>query len=106
MSSLNTDCSPNLPDPTVETDPSPTASAGTDAVEDAVRAAARAARDAQPRLARLTRDRKDALLAAMAEALVEQAPAIIAANARDLEAADAAGRRGSRWRCRSPRSAR
>ncbi len=60
-------------------------------VEQAVRAAARAAKDAQPALARLHRDRKDAVLLAMAEALVDSAPQIVQANARDLEAADAAG---------------
>ena len=60
-------------------------------VEDAVLAAARAAKDAQPVLARLHRADKDALLLAMAEALVDRADEIVGANARDLEAADAAG---------------
>ena len=60
-------------------------------VEDAVLAAARAAKDAQPVLARLHRADKDALLLAMAEALVDRADEIVGANARDLAAADAAG---------------
>ncbi|GAA1487394.1 glutamate-5-semialdehyde dehydrogenase [Brachybacterium sacelli] len=57
----------------------------------AVAQVARAAKDAQPRLARLHREAKDAVLLAMAEALVDRADEIVAANARDLEAADAAG---------------
>ena len=61
------------------------------AVEQSVREAARAAKDAQPHLARLHRDSKDRVLLAMAEALVERAEEIVAANARDLEAADADG---------------
>lgn len=60
-------------------------------VERAVRVAARAAKDAQPALARLYRDRKDAVLLAMADALVEHSGRIVDANARDLEAADASG---------------
>ncbi|MGO1409484.1 MAG: glutamate-5-semialdehyde dehydrogenase [Brachybacterium sp.] len=60
-------------------------------VTTAVLAAARAAKDAQPALARLHRGAKDQLLRAMAEALVERAEEIVAANARDLAAADAAG---------------
>ncbi|MGY5764779.1 glutamate-5-semialdehyde dehydrogenase [Brachybacterium sp. DNPG3] len=60
-------------------------------VERAVRAAARAARDAQPQLARLHRAAKDDLLLAMADALVAAADEIVAANAQDLAAADAAG---------------
>ena len=60
-------------------------------VEQAVLAAARAAKDAQPALARLHRARKDEVLLAMADALVEGTDAILQANARDLEAADAAG---------------
>jgi len=60
-------------------------------VEEAVRDAARAARDAQPVLARLHRADKDALLLAMAEALVARADEIVAENAHDLAAADAAG---------------
>jgi glutamate-5-semialdehyde dehydrogenase len=63
---------------------------GTD-VDSAVRAAARAAKDAQPVLARLRRADKDALLLAMAEALVARAEEIVAANDRDLAAADAGG---------------
>ena len=57
----------------------------------AVHDAARAAREAQPSLARLHRDTKDAVLLAMADALVARAEEIVSANARDLEAADAAG---------------
>ncbi len=53
--------------------------------------AARAAKKAQPRLARLHRDTKDAVLHAMADGLVVRAEEIVAANARDLEVADAAG---------------
>ena len=60
-------------------------------VERAVRVAARAAKDSQPALARLHRDRKDAVLLAMADALVEHSGQIVDANARDLEAADAGG---------------
>ncbi|ASK64739.1 glutamate-5-semialdehyde dehydrogenase [Brachybacterium avium] len=56
----------------------------------AVLAAARAAKEAQPALARLHRGAKDQLLLAMAEALVERAGEIVRANARDLAAADAA----------------
>ncbi|HIY23592.1 MAG TPA: glutamate-5-semialdehyde dehydrogenase [Candidatus Brachybacterium merdigallinarum] len=60
-------------------------------VERAVLEAARAARNAQPVLARLHRDTKDEVLLAMAEALVSSADRIVAANAEDLAAADAAG---------------
>ncbi|MEO2096686.1 MAG: glutamate-5-semialdehyde dehydrogenase [Brachybacterium sp.] len=60
-------------------------------VESAVRDAARAAKDAQPVLARLRRAEKDALLHAMAEALVARADEIVAANAQDLAAADESG---------------
>ncbi|WP_062950472.1 glutamate-5-semialdehyde dehydrogenase [Brachybacterium sp. sponge] len=60
-------------------------------VESAVRGAARAAKDAQPVLARLHRAEKDALLHAMADALVARADEIVAANAQDLAAADASG---------------
>ena len=60
-------------------------------VESAVRGAARAAKDAQPVLARLRRAEKDALLHAMAEALVARADEIVAANAQDLAAADESG---------------
>ncbi|WP_193103982.1 glutamate-5-semialdehyde dehydrogenase [Brachybacterium sp. FME24] len=60
-------------------------------VEQAVHEAARAAKKAQPRLARLHRDTKDAVLHAMADGLVVRAEEIVAANARDLEVADAAG---------------
>lgn len=57
----------------------------------AVLAAARAAKDAQPALARLHRAEKDAVLRAMADTLVARADEIVAANAQDLAAADAAG---------------
>ncbi|MGO2313961.1 glutamate-5-semialdehyde dehydrogenase [Brachybacterium tyrofermentans] len=57
----------------------------------AVEDAARRAKRAQPALALLHRDTKDAVLLAMADALVARAEEIVAANARDLEAADAAG---------------
>ncbi|GAA4526435.1 glutamate-5-semialdehyde dehydrogenase [Brachybacterium paraconglomeratum] len=57
----------------------------------AVLAAARAAKDAQPALARLHRGAKDRVLLAMAEALRERAAEIVDANARDLAAADASG---------------
>lgn len=60
-------------------------------VESAVRGAARAAKDAQPVLARLRRAEKDALLHAMAEALIARADEIVAANAQDLAAADESG---------------
>ena len=60
-------------------------------VESAVRGAARAAKDAQPVLARLRRAEKDALLHAMAEALAARADEIVAANAQDLAAADESG---------------
>ena len=57
----------------------------------AVLSAARAAKDAQPALARLHRAAKDRVLRAMAEALVAQAEESGAANARDRAAADEAG---------------
>jgi len=60
-------------------------------VENSVLAAARAAKDAQPALARLHRATKDRVLAAMAEALVARAEEIVSANARDLADADEAG---------------
>lgn len=60
-------------------------------VETAVLAAARAAKEAQPALARLHRSQKDALLLAMADALVERSTEIVEANAHDLAAADASG---------------
>lgn len=59
--------------------------------EAGVLAAARAAKDAQPALAQWTRERKDALLRAMADALVADATEIVRANAVDLTRADAAG---------------
>lgn len=58
---------------------------------EAVLGAVRAARDAQPRLAELNRARKDAVLLAMADALVERTAEIVGANLHDLEAADVAG---------------
>ncbi|AXK45309.1 glutamate-5-semialdehyde dehydrogenase [Brachybacterium saurashtrense] len=57
----------------------------------AVLDAARAAKEAQPALARLHRAEKDRVLRAMADALVDRAGEVVAANARDLAAADAAG---------------
>lgn len=60
-------------------------------VREAVLAAARSAKESQPALARLHRGTKDAVLEAMADALVAQTGAIVSANGRDLEAADAAG---------------
>ena len=60
-------------------------------VTTAVLAAARAAKDAQPALARLHRGTKDRVLLAMADALVERAAEVVDANARDLAAADASG---------------
>lgn len=61
------------------------------AVFDSVHAAAMAARDAQPVLARLFRASKDALLIDMADALVESTSMIVEANAADLARADAEG---------------
>lgn len=77
---------PMVPQLTVDDTPTaePTA-------RDQVLDAARAARDAQPRLAVLTRARKDAVLLAMADALTGRSAKIVAANAEDLAAADAAG---------------
>jgi glutamate-5-semialdehyde dehydrogenase len=60
-------------------------------VETAVREAARAAKTAQPVLARMHRGQKDDLLLAMADALVAATDRILAANAEDLRRADAAG---------------
>ena len=54
---------------------------------DFVAALARSARAAQREVAGATREVKDAALAAMALALLEQEPAILAANAVDLERA-------------------
>ncbi|MCS6710826.1 glutamate-5-semialdehyde dehydrogenase [Brachybacterium sp. EF45031] len=71
-------------------DPSPAADSA-DATREGVLAAARSARAAQPALARLHRDRKDQVLRAMADALVEAAHEIVTANAEDLEAADRSG---------------
>lgn len=51
----------------------------------------RAAKDASRALAVLSGARKNDLLAALADTLEQEAPAILAANARDLEAARASG---------------
>jgi glutamate-5-semialdehyde dehydrogenase len=56
-----------------------------------VHAAARGARVAAAELALATRDRKDAVLLAMADALRARAAEILAANERDVSAARAAG---------------
>src|SRR5699024_2328188 len=58
------------------------------AVTSAVHAAARAAKDAQPALARLHRGDKDQLLLAMAEALGARVEEIVAASARAVAGAD------------------
>ncbi|MBW3069928.1 glutamate-5-semialdehyde dehydrogenase [Actinomyces sp. 594] len=68
--------------------------AANDSANDAealVAATARAARQAQRALAGLNRERKDAALHALADALAARADLILAANARDLERARAAG---------------
>jgi len=72
-------------------DSASTAASSAATAAEGVLAAARAAKDAQPELALLTRERKDRVLLAMADALVVRADEIVAANAADLEAADAAG---------------
>jgi glutamate-5-semialdehyde dehydrogenase len=54
-----------------------------------------ACRDAAQAVAALSTARKDALLAAMADALEDDATAILAANARDLAAAEARGTTGA-----------
>jgi glutamate-5-semialdehyde dehydrogenase len=59
--------------------------------EQEVRAVAARAKDAAAELAPLGRARKDAALHAMADALVESTVAVLAANARDVAAARAAG---------------
>ena len=59
--------------------------------EDAVRRAAASARTASHVLATATRATKDAALHAMADALVESAPQILAANAEDVARAEAGG---------------
>jgi glutamate-5-semialdehyde dehydrogenase len=58
---------------------------------DEVLAAARRAKEASITLAPLTRDVKDNALRAMADALVARSDAILEANAKDVEAARAAG---------------
>ncbi|MDU0347798.1 glutamate-5-semialdehyde dehydrogenase [Actinomyces sp. MRS3W] len=66
------------------------AGSATDA-ETLVATTARAAREAQRALAGVNRERKDAALHAMADALTARADSILAANAEDLERARAAG---------------
>ncbi|PWH05510.1 glutamate-5-semialdehyde dehydrogenase [Brachybacterium endophyticum] len=65
--------------------------ASTPSVESAVLEAAARAKDAQPALAALSRERKDTMLRAMADALVARDTEIIEANARDIAEADATG---------------
>ena len=60
-----------------------------------IRSAALACRDAADSLARLDTEARNTLLRAMAAALDAQAEAILAANARDIEAAQARGTRGA-----------
>ncbi|HLN78868.1 MAG TPA: glutamate-5-semialdehyde dehydrogenase [Nocardioidaceae bacterium] len=60
-------------------------------VEAAVLAVAERAREAANELALVTRARKDAALHAMADALVGATPEVLAANAEDVSAAEAAG---------------
>ncbi|MDR7192770.1 glutamate-5-semialdehyde dehydrogenase [Luteimonas terrae] len=60
-----------------------------------IRTAALACRDAAAQLAMLDTDARNALLRAMADALDAQADAILAANARDIEAAEARGTTGA-----------
>jgi glutamate-5-semialdehyde dehydrogenase len=61
------------------------------ATEDEVRAVAARARDAAAELGPLDRDRKDAALTQMADALDDASADIVAANRRDLDAGVAAG---------------
>jgi glutamate-5-semialdehyde dehydrogenase len=58
---------------------------------EAVRAAARAARAAAPGLAAASDEAIDAALGAMSQALSDTAPAVLAANAEDMRAADENG---------------
>lgn len=60
-----------------------------------IRSAALACRDAAATLAQLDTDARNALLRAMADALDTQAEAILAANARDIEAAQSRGTSGA-----------
>lgn len=60
-----------------------------------IRFAALACRDAAATLAQLDTDARNALLRAMADALDTQAESILAANARDIEAAQARGTSGA-----------
>ncbi|TDK32894.1 glutamate-5-semialdehyde dehydrogenase [Luteimonas terrae] len=60
-----------------------------------IRSAALACRDAAATLAQLDTDARNALLRAMADALDTQAESILAANARDIEAAQARGTSGA-----------
>ena len=62
-----------------------------DELREQVLAAARRARGAAAELALATRDAKDALLHAMADALVRRAPEILAANDRDVAAGRESG---------------
>jgi glutamate-5-semialdehyde dehydrogenase len=64
---------------------------GVDDVRDAVLETCRRARVASRALATLTRDRKDAALAAIADALVAHTSEIVAANAEDLARGEADG---------------
>lgn len=63
--------------------------------ESTIRAQAMACRDAAQAVAALSTDKKNALLHAMADALDADAPAILAANAEDLRAAEAKGIAGA-----------
>ncbi|WP_374108123.1 glutamate-5-semialdehyde dehydrogenase [Saccharopolyspora sp. 6V] len=67
------------------------AQASGDELREQVRAAARAARDAAAELALLPRGAKDSALRAMADALVERAPEILAANELDVARAEENG---------------
>ncbi|KPN20148.1 gamma-glutamyl phosphate reductase [Xanthomonas sp. Mitacek01] len=60
-----------------------------------IRSAALACRDAAAQLAQLDTEARNALLRAMADALDTQAEAILAANARDIEAAQSRGTSGA-----------
>jgi glutamate-5-semialdehyde dehydrogenase len=71
---------------------SPTAAGSADAgSREQVRAACRAAREASRAVRPLTRAAKDAVLLAMADALVAATPDVVAANALDLERGEHAG---------------
>ncbi len=84
-------CEPDqLPDEISASGAAPDAIGPTDERE-AVLATARRAREAAVTLRRLTRLQKDAALRAMAQALREATPAILAANAQDVQRAVDAG---------------